>query len=76
MKKSQKMLRLRFQAETDMEIDPAPADWQRYAQWLEALAVKELNKEMLKENEMLRNRMQEAMDILEKGITGARAKQR
>lgn len=74
MKESKEMLRLRFQAETDVEIEPVPADWRRYAEWLEALAVKELNKEMLKENEMLKNRMQDAMDIFEKGITGARAK--
>lgn len=68
------MLRQRFEAQTDIELAQNPADWKRYAEWLEALAVKELNKKMLRENEMLRNRMQEAMDVLEKGITGARIK--
>lgn len=70
LKKSTEMLRLRFYAETDVEIGKTHVDWQRYAEWLEALAIKELNKEMLMENEMLRNRMQEAMYALEKGITG------
>jgi len=31
MKASKRMLRLRFQAETDVEADPIPADWERYA---------------------------------------------
>jgi len=74
MKESKEMLRFRFQAETDVEIDPTPADWQQYAGWLEVLAINELNNELLKENEMLKQKMREAMSVLEKGITGARAK--
>ncbi len=31
MKESREMLRLRVQAETDVEADPIPADWGRYA---------------------------------------------
>lgn len=75
MKESRKVLRQRFEAQTDIELAQKP-DWKRYAEWLEALAIKDLNKEILRENEMLRSRMQEAMDVLEKGITGARVKQR
>lgn len=74
MKETREMLRLRFYAETDIEIDPTITDWKRYAKWLEAISIKEINKELLKENTMLLNKMKEAMDILEKGITGARAK--
>ena len=71
MKESREMLRQRFQAQTDIEVDPQPGDWKRYAEWLEKLSIKELNSELVKENEMLRNKIQEAMDVLEQGITGA-----
>ena len=74
MKESKKMLRLRFQAKTDVEIDPTPSDWQQYAEWLEVLAIKELNNEMLKEHGMLKQKMRQAMDVLEKGIVGTRVK--
>ena len=75
MKESREMLRQRFQAQTDIEVDPQPCDWKRYAEWLEKLPIKELNSELVKENEMLRNRIQEAMDVLEQGITGAGTRQ-
>lgn len=71
MKESRDMLRQRFQAQTDIEVDPQPGDWKQYAEWLEKLSIKELNSELVKENEMLRNKIQEAMDVLEQGITGA-----
>lgn len=71
MKESREMLRQRFQAQTDIEVDPQLGDWKRYAEWLEKLTIKELNSELVKENEMLRNRIQEAIDVLEQGITGA-----
>ncbi len=70
MKKSRAMLRQRFQAETDVEMDPQPQDWGKYAVWLEGLAVKELNNELVRENEFLRAKMGEAADVLEEGITG------
>jgi hypothetical protein len=70
MKESREMLRLRFHAETDIDVEPIPADWERYAKWLEALVINELNKGMLRENEMLRKRMREAMSVLEQGIAG------
>ena len=75
MKESREMLRQRFQAQTDIEVDPQPCDWKRYAEWLEKLSIKELNSELAKENEMLRNRIQETIDILEQGITGADTRQ-
>ncbi len=76
MKESRDLLRQRFQAQTDIEIHPQPEDWKQYAEWLEKLAVRELNNELVRENEMLRNRMQEAVNVLEEGITGARRKRR
>ncbi len=76
MKESKDLLRQRFQAQTDIEVDPQPQDWKQYAEWLEKLAVKELNNELIIENEVLWNRMREARDVLEEGITGARAKRR
>jgi hypothetical protein len=74
MNESREILRQRFQAQTDVEIDPEPENWKRYAVWLEKLSIKELNSELAKENEMLRNKMQEAMGALEAGITGTRTK--
>ena len=76
MKESREMLRQRFQAQTDIEVDPQPGDWKRYAEWLEKLSIKELNSELVKENEMLRNKIQEAIDVLEQGITGAGTRRR
>ncbi len=74
MKANRNPLRERFQAETDVEIDPQPEDWRRYALWLEKLSLKELNNELIRENELLRSRMRKAMDTLEAGITGRYAK--
>lgn len=71
MKESKEMLRQRFQSQTDVEVGLHPGDWKRYAEWLEKLAIGELNNELVEENEALRNRMQKAMDALEEGITGA-----
>ncbi len=70
-KESREMLRQRFQAQTDVEVDPQPEDWRRYAEWLERISIKKLNNELAEENEMLRNRMQTAMNVLEAGVTGA-----
>ncbi|MEK6697421.1 MAG: hypothetical protein AABZ10_00060 [Nitrospirota bacterium] len=68
MEESKEKLRLRFQAETDVVIEPYPEDWKQYAEWLENLAIKELNNEMVKENELLLKKIREAMDALEEGI--------
>ena len=76
MKESRNMLRQRFQAETDVEIDPQSADWEQYSKWLEHLAINELNNELVIENELLRSKMQEAVDILYEGISGRYPKAR
>lgn len=57
-------LRLRFEAETNIVLVPHPEHWKQYAEWLEELAVKELNVEVVKENELLQNKIEEAMDVL------------
>ncbi len=64
------MLRQRFQAETDVEVEPVPADWEQYALWLENLAIHELNNELIKENKFLRNKIEQASKALVEGITG------
>lgn len=71
MPESKQKLRLRFEAETDVVIEPYPEHWKQYAEWLEDLAIKELNNEMVKENERLLQKMRDAMDALEEGIKGA-----
>ncbi len=74
MNESRAMLRQRFQAQTDVEIDPEPANWKRYSLWLEELAIGELNNELVKENEVLRKVMLKAMNVLALGIVGAHVK--
>ena len=71
MKKNKEMLRQRFYAQTDIEIGEHPGAWEQYAKWLEKLAIKELNVELVKDNDALRDKMQEAMDALDEGRTGA-----
>ena len=70
MEESKQKLRLRFQAETDVVIEPYSEDWKQYAEWLENLAIKELNNEIVKENELLLRKIREAMNALEEGING------
>ena len=65
MEESKERLRLAFEAETDIVIDAYPQDWKKYAEWLENLAIKKLNNEVIKENELLRNAMQKAMSTLD-----------
>jgi hypothetical protein len=62
------VLRLRFEAETDIVLVPHPEHWQEYAEWLEELALKELNAELVKENNVLQKKIAAAMDALEKGV--------
>lgn len=71
MKESRQRLRLRFQAETDVDVDPCPQDWKRYAEWLEKLAIDKLNNQLVKENNLLLKKIQEAMDALEEGMKRA-----
>lgn len=65
MEGSKEKLRLRFQAETDVVIEPNSEDWKQYAEWLENLAIKKLNNELVKENELLLKKIQKAMDALD-----------
>lgn len=76
MEQGKEALRLRFESQTDIVLVPHPEHWQEYAEWLEELAVKELNNELVRENELLRNKITEAMDALEEGITGAYSKKK
>ena len=64
MKESKEELRLRFYGITNKTI---PENWNRYAEWLENLAIDELRSELMKENQYLREKIQEAIDILEEG---------
>ncbi len=61
-------LRSRFEAETDVVVEPDHENWKQYAEWLENLAVGELNNELVKENELLLKKMRDAMEALEQGI--------
>ena len=70
MRECKKLLRLRFEAETDIVVQSCLEDWKKYAEWLEKLSVKQINCELEKENNFLRKRMEKAMDILEEGISG------
>ena len=51
-------------------MQSCPEGYKKYAEWLEKLAVKQINCELEKENKFLRQRMERAMYILEEGITG------
>lgn len=76
MKESRELLRQRFQAETDIEIANHSGDWGKYARWIEKLAISKLNRELVRENEVLRSWMQIAMKALEQGIAGAHEKRK
>jgi hypothetical protein len=65
MEESKERLRLAFEAETDVVIEAYPEDWKRYAEWLENLAIKKLNNDVIKENELLITAMQKAMKALD-----------
>jgi 2-phospho-L-lactate transferase/gluconeogenesis factor (CofD/UPF0052 family) len=69
MKQNKKMLRLRFYAETNVELRSKADDWKSYAEWHEKLSAKKVNNEILQSNDLLRSKLRQAMDILEEGIT-------
>ena len=71
MNESKEMLRQRFYAQTNIEIGEHPGAWEQYAKWFEKLVIKELNAELVKDNDALQDKMQEAMDALDDGLTGA-----
>lgn len=68
MEDSIRKLRFDFEAETDIIIDKSPEDWQKYAKWLERLTINEMNNRMIKENTVLKDMMQEALNVLQEGI--------
>ena len=70
VKKMKKKLRARFQSETEIEIFTKSEDWDKYAEWLETLNVKEINTGLAQENDLMRKSMEKAKDILEKAIEG------
>lgn len=74
MEQGKEALRLRFESQTDIVLVPHPEHWQQYAEWLEELAIKEINTDLVKENEWLRDKMSKAMQTLEEGIAGAYSK--
>jgi hypothetical protein len=78
MNQSKQMLRQRFYAETDIDVETEshPACWRQYADWLEKAAIKELNHELILDNKMLHGKIQESINILNRAMSGAYLKQR
>jgi len=58
---------MQFKAETDLDINGETIS--SYVNWLEKLSIEEINKDILSENENLKNVIQNAMDILDDGIS-------
>lgn len=69
MEKIIEEFRLRFEAETDIEKLKTIHDWKRYASWLEVLAYKKINSELVKENYKLRQAFYDVIDILDINLT-------
>ena len=47
---------------------PQPIDWKKYAEWLENLAIDELNKKAIEKNQLLRNVIHKTIDYLQDEI--------
>ena len=62
------LLRKQFEAETDIKMVPQPIDWKTYAEWLENLAIDELNKKAIEKNQLLRNVIHKTIDYLQDEI--------
>ncbi len=73
-------LRLQFYAQTDIEIKDKRSSsskdvkscvsiWQKYAIWLEIFQAEKLNSQFLKENQFLRDKIYQVLDILETTIS-------
>ncbi len=69
MQESKKILRSRFEAQTDIVVGSCMDDWKEYSEWLEKLAISRLNVEFEKDNIRLRDRIVQVIEILEKAIT-------
>jgi len=69
MDEVQKFLRLKFEAETDIVVHEKTACWKQYALWLERTDVKILGKKIIKENNILRAKIHQTVEILDNAIT-------
>ncbi|MFA5878867.1 MAG: hypothetical protein WC860_01690 [Candidatus Margulisiibacteriota bacterium] len=58
-------LRLRFEAETDIQINEKLLNWKPYAIWLEKLKMQKLNNEIIAENNKFREAYWQTMELLE-----------
>ncbi|MFA5879986.1 MAG: hypothetical protein WC860_07420 [Candidatus Margulisiibacteriota bacterium] len=65
MNETSEELRLRFEAETDIQIDEKLLDWKPYAIWLENLAIQQVNNEIITENNKLREAYWKVIDLLD-----------
>lgn len=69
MKQSKKTLRERFESETDISVGVDSSNWQKYSKWLEKLKSEGINSELIIENNFLKRKLQEAIDILYQGVS-------
>lgn len=67
MTKSNEILRIKFKSQTDIEI--TDSNLTKYEEWLENISINKLNKDLAIENEYLRNKMDEALDIIYSGLS-------
>lgn len=72
MEEKQAKLRMRFKAETDLEV--TEDTYHEYTNWLEKLRINSLNGELMTENIHFKNTIQKAIDILDEGLTSRHAK--
>lgn len=69
MKQSIKTLRERFESETDISVEVDSNNWEKYSKWLEKLKTEGINSEIIIENNFLKRKLQEAIDILYQGVS-------
>ena len=68
MDEAREKLRADFYAKTDIVVNIAPESWQKYAEYLEDLAVEKINSELLRKNEKYSDDIEKAIKILEESI--------
>ena len=69
MDEVQEFLRLKFKAETNIDVHEKMACWKQYALWLERTQMEILGRKIIKENNILRDKIHHAVDILDDAIT-------
>lgn len=69
MNETAERLRLKFESETDLIISEESNDWEDYALWLEHICTEEIKNNTIKENNILRNIIQETINALEQVLT-------